>query len=231
MTNRLAAFNLGPMLGRNSEEFKARWARIGVEARKASPYRCEATANVTGVRCGRLPAKGEKGYYRYCAQHLGGADRIAYDLEREARHKRTLALGDIPINEARARGALKQIANTRLRYAWRKQSPEIPGSTLILPDHIEPKILHILQQDYKIDIDAMNKETGHPFTPQCIDRLRHSAYRIYKRRNNPGGAGEVFESHIALIIRSALRREKRYFEKRAKLEASMPAWDFEPCAN
>ena len=225
MGNILGGFNLGPHLGRKDPALIAHWSRSGVEARKASPYRCQAIASKNGERCKCMPARGVRGYYHFCHWHLGGADRLRYDIEREARHKRTLALGDTPSRELRAQKGLKQIANTRMRYAWRHTSPEIPGTTLIPPDHIEPKVRSILKREFSIDIDAAaNPETNHPYTYRCIDKLRHSAFRLYKRRNNDTISDFFFE-RISINIKCALKQERRYWAKHDKLERLASSWD------
>jgi hypothetical protein len=160
------------------------WSSAGIEARRVGP-KCVAVARHSGQRCQCNPVRGG----RFCVRHTRGADRRASDVVLEKHHREMLEGGN-PVRVERALRGLSKIAARRLRQLWGTEGsltgdPDFPGSTLSLDDYCERKIRDWLLHECGVDLDATRlPDTGHHHTARAVDRMRHIAWRVYKRRNN-----------------------------------------------
>lgn len=156
-----------------------------------------------GRPCQRLKMKGGSA----CARHLHGEERTAVDLERSKRAWRLLNSSNAR-HRAAAEATLRAIERRRLHLHWRHQNPDVPGSTLILPDSDERRLAKHLQRTHNLDLasyrhDALEPRRG--LSARAIDRIRWAGVLELSQRISPLSAGNR--------VRAAIRDDVRWFLK------------------
>lgn len=136
---------------------------------------------------------------RRCLHHLRGAARDAYDLARIPKLLRQRVSGNA-INRTKARRALAAIERRQMHRLW-KQSPDMPGTTLILSDTDEARVRDWLRAAHGIDLDR--DDDG--LTYRAVDRVRWAAALAL--------TGRIDEAGAANRIRLARRDDERWRAK------------------
>lgn len=168
----------------------------------AKTPRCGAET-VSGAICGRLPMRGGN----HCHLHLHGEERTLVDRERVRRAKTRLNSMNAR-HRLEASSALRSIARRELHLHWRHQNPDAPGSTFVLPDGEEMRLLRHLIHKHGIDIQAYRHEgfeRERPLSARAIDRIRWAGVLELTRRISAESAGNR--------VRAAIRDDVRWFTK------------------
>jgi hypothetical protein len=108
-----------------------------------------------------------------CRHHLKGTQRDIVDRQRAITAGK-LARSSNAVQRCRAQRALAAIARRGLHRAW-KLDPTLPGSTLVLSDGDEARVLAWLEVEHGIVLGTTEHEGGWPVSYRCIDRLRWAA--------------------------------------------------------
>ena len=180
--------NLGEHFASRDPAHIARW----LEAMAAGRARrqCVAIARSSGERCHRHSLK----FSDRCAIHCVGAERIAVDEKRLKWLERRRLKNFNADQKVRIEASIARIGRRRLRWAWSRMDPTIPGSTIDLEPRDLDLVHHWLRHQAGVDPDAL--------TARALDRCRWAAALFLARRST--------EATALRSVRIAMRDEERW---------------------
>ena len=174
------------------ERIKARapeWLAAMWAGRDAAP-KCGVSTK-SGGACSKTRMRGSD----RCSLHLHAAQRDIVDVQRAKRAEKMARSTNKQRREAGER-ALAVIARRKLHRAW-KLDANLPGSTLVLGEGDEERVLSWLEVEHGIVLGTTEHDGGWPLSYRCIDRLRWAAaLRL---------TGRITDESARLRVKAALR--------------------------
>ena len=194
-----------------------RWHAAMAEGRRLAP-KCDCILR-DGRRCRnssiREARKLKPPVFR-CRLHMPREVWIRIDHIRR-RRGRVLARSENPISAANGLAMLRQIEIRELLHRW-EIDPEFEADMIALSPGDQKRVDRWLAER-GFNLDHL-PETGRPMTP-CRRGFVHLRVALHL-------SGRLTESLAIRSVRSAIRRDVKWFAEKAAIEATLPAWDSDP---
>ena len=194
-----------------------RWHAAMAEGRRLAP-KCDCILR-DGRRCRNSSireARKLKPPIHRCRLHMPREVWIRIDHIRR-RRGRVLAGSVNPILRASGLALLRQVEIRDLLHRW-EIDPEFEATMIALSSSDQRRVDKWLSE-HGFNLDDV-PETGRPMTP-CRRGFVHLRVALHL-------SGRLTETLAVRSVRSAIRRDVRWFVAKESLEVALPAWDSDP---